>query len=224
MCKIALIPSYQPDEKLVELTEKLSGKGYMIFIVDDGSGGDYSEIFESAKRFKGVKVLSYKNNRGKGHALKYGIKCISTVVKPPYVIVTLDSDGQHSIEDAEKVYKRAKDNRDCLIIGSRAFDNDVPFKSRFGNTMTRYIFRLKAGLRIRDTQTGLRGFSDSMTDRILKISGERYEYEMRMLVRFAKDGVPMIEEPIKTIYIDDNSGSHFDPLRDSARVYKALLF
>lgn len=224
MCKIALIPSYQPDEKLIELAEKLSSNGFTTFIVDDGSGEKYKEIFESVKKYDRVRVLSYKTNKGKGHALKYGILCIRETVKPPYVIVTMDSDGQHSIEDAVKVYKRARDNRDCLIIGSRAFDTGVPFKSRFGNTLTRHIFKLKAGVKIRDTQTGLRGFSDAMTDRILKISGERYEYEMRMLVRFAKDGVPMIEEPIKTIYINGNSGSHFDPFKDSARVYKALLF
>ena len=110
-----------------------------------------------------------------------------------------------------------------LILGSRSFDKDVPARSRFGNTVTRHVYHLATGVAIRDTQTGLRAFTAGMIPDMLKVPGERYEYEINVLMDFAREGIPIVEERIETVYMNDNAGSHFNTVRDSARIYKEIL-
>ena len=109
------------------------------------------------------------------------------------------------------------------MLGSRAFDGNVPWKSRFGNGITRQVFAIASGVKIRDTQTGLRAFDRSCLEKFRDIPGDRYEYEINMLLKLASEGCPIIEERIETVYEDNNSGSHFRTVRDSFRVYKEIL-
>ena len=74
------------------------------------------------------------------------------------------------------------------------------------------------------TQTGLRAFDLELADKFLSVEGERYEYEMNMLMICAKEKIPIKEVQIRTIYHDkDNSNSHFRGFRDSVRIYKEIL-
>lgn len=219
--KIALIPAYQPDEKLVRTARSLSKCGFTVVITDDGSGAEYRRYFAHASKF--ASVLSYPVNHGKGYALRTGIRYIMKKYQEKYIIVTVDSDGQHSPEDATAVLRAAEASGNSLVIGSRKFDGKVPFRSRFGNSMTRMVFHAKTGIRVSDTQTGLRAFSSDIAEYIAGIKGNRYEYEMNMLMQCAADNIKITEVPIKTIYIDDNSSSHFDPVRDSIKIYREIF-
>lgn len=219
--KIALIPAYQPDEKLVTLTKDIKKSGFYPVVVDDGSGKKYRKYFEEAKKY--ADVISYSENKGKGHALKTGIKHIKNKFEKEYTVVTIDSDGQHTVPDMLKTTDEAVANPESLVIGARQFDGKVPFRSRFGNSMTRKIFKMKTGAVVYDTQTGLRAFSDKLTDLMLSVEGSRYEYEMNMLLECACSGRKIIEVPIRTIYINDNEGSHFNPLRDSIKIYREIF-
>ena len=121
----------------------------------------------------------------------------------------MDADGQHLPDDMEKLLMKAAAEPMALIVGSRTIDRNVPWKSRMGNLITRRIFRMKTGVEVSDTQTGLRAFSTRLLDFMLDIEGERYEYEMNVLVTCAKANIPIIEVPIETIYHDKgNSCSH----------------
>ncbi len=219
--KIALIPAYEPSETLINLLASLSENGFETVVVDDGSGEKYKKIFENAKQY--AAVLTHPVNRGKGAALKTGLEYIGKTVPPESVIVTLDADGQHSVVDAGKVVQVALENKGSLILGSRGFDKDVPARSKFGNSVTRFVYRLTTGAKVFDTQTGLRAFSYSLIPLLLKIKGERYEYEMNMLLECPRQHISIREVRIKTIYFDNNSGSHFNTFRDSARVYREIL-
>lgn len=219
--RYALIPAYQPDEKLYRITEELFENGFEIVVVDDGSGVCYEEIFRKIAPI--AKILTHERNQGKGAALKTGIAYIAKKEQSPYVIVTLDADGQHSITDAIAVCKEAEQRRNSLILGSRAFDGKVPWKSKAGNTITKWIFSFVAGVKISDTQTGLRAFSDVQAEKMEEIPGERYEYEIDVLLEYAKEGREIEEVPIRTIYLDDNKSSHFHAFRDSALIYSEIL-
>lgn len=178
MKKYVVIPSYKPDEKLIKLTKKLSDKNFFVIIVDDGSGDEYKEIFDSVGEFS--EVISYKQNMGKGYALKEGFKYVKKIVTGEAVVVTSDADGQHKLEDIIKISESVR--RDTLVLGVRDFDNkDVPMRSKIGNKITSKLFWLSMGVKIEDTQTGLRGFSTNLLDDIISIKGNRYEYEMNML-------------------------------------------
>ena len=215
---IILIPSYEPDENLTKLIENLNKNKITSIVVDDGSGKDYKEIFDSLD----TKVISYEKNQGKGHALKEGYKYIKDNYKE-YVVVTMDSDGQHRIEDALNLYNYILKNDDTLVLGKRPRGEKTPLRSKVGNAITRFVFHLVSGQDVYDTQTGLRAFSNKLIDYMLKVKGERFEYEMNVLLYAKNNKIPIKELEIETIYIDNNSKSHFNAFKDSFKVYKEII-
>ena len=214
-CKIVvLIPSYEPDEKLIKLVKKIK---YDTVVVNDGSNNSYDNIFNEVKEH--AKVISYKENMGKGYALKKGLKYIKDKYKSNYIVVTMDSDGQHSVSDIEKLVNKVEYN--TLILGKRLRGYSTPLRSYLGNSITRLIYRLVSKKDIYDTQTGFRAFNNTLTDYMLNIPGNRYEYEMNVLLYL--NDIKVIEEEIETIYIENNKNSHFDGIKDSIRIYKQII-
>ncbi|MCD8117676.1 MAG: bifunctional glycosyltransferase family 2/GtrA family protein [Oscillospiraceae bacterium] len=219
---IALIPAYEPGPELPELVHQARRAGLEPVVVDDGSGEAWREVFAQLRST--AAVITHEQNRGKGRAIKTGLAYIRENFAGSYVVVTLDADGQHRIEDALRVCQAAQEQPDALILGSRILNReDVPRRSRFGNTVTRRVYRLVTGLPVQDTQTGLRAFSFQLLREFEHIAGERYEYEMRVLLHCARRHIPIREVPIRTIYIDNNAASHFSTVRDSCRVYGEIL-
>lgn len=218
---IALVPAYEPGIVLLDVLRGLREQEMEILVVDDGSGLAFSDRFENAAFF--AEVLRFPENKGKGAALKAGLAHIRDTYPSDYTVVTVDADGQHRPEDALRLCRLAKEHPDTLILGSRRLKEHVPLRSQFGNTVTRFVYRLSTGLWIHDTQTGLRAFDSRLIPELLAVSGERYEYEMNVLLEFARKKIPIQETGIDTIYFDNNAASHFDTLRDSVRIYKEIL-
>ena len=219
--KIALIPAYKPGEELITTVGQLYENGFHIVVVNDGSGEDHDCIFEAVS--SKASVIAHGENKGKGEALKTGMGYIREHFPEPYIVVTADADGQHMTEDIIRVSEAAELSPDSLILGSRRFDNNVPLRSRFGNTVTRAVYRLSSGQRIYNTQTGLRAFSNRLINEMLSVTGSRYEYEMYVLMELPRRDIPIREVKIQTVYLDGNSSSHFDTVRDSFRIYKEIL-
>lgn len=222
MERTAIIPALNPDEGLREIVERNWELENQIILVDDGSDKKYERLFWEL----GEKciVLHHEENRGKGEAIKTALKYIKEELWECRVVGIMDADGQHLPDDMEKLLMKAAAEPMALIVGSRTIDRNIPWKSRMGNLITRRIFRMKTGVEVSDTQTGLRAFSTRLLDFMLDIEGERYEYEMNVLVTCAKANIPIIEVPIETIYHDKgNSCSHFRKVRDSVRIYRQLL-
>lgn len=216
-----LIPAYKPDEKLNKLIDDLKAAGFPnIVVVDDGGGETYRPFFEQARQ-QGATVLVHEVNRGKGAALKTGLKHIASAA-PDSHVVTADADGQHRPEDIAKLADAIAQYPDALLLGSRD-KKLMPPRSKAGNTLTCFMFWLTNGLWINDTQTGLRVLPPQTLERFSNIDGDRYEYEMNMLIIARRERVPVKEIGIETIYIDDNASSHFNALRDGMRIYKLLF-
>ena len=219
--RIALIPAYEPDGQLPRLTEALAAQGFRVLIVDDGSGPTYGKIFAACEGR--ATVLRQDKNLGKGAALKAGLAWIRTQGPEACTVVTVDADGQHLPRDAARICRAAELEPETLVLGGRRFEGKVPLRSRMGNSLTRWVFRLSTGVRIYDTQTGLRAFSGALLPELLEIPGQRYEYEMNVLLALARGSRPIRELPIQTVYLEGNRSSHFHPLVDSARVYGEIL-
>ena len=219
--KIALIPSYEPDDKLKYLVEELHNNNFEIIVVNDGSNKKYNEIFNSLTPY--AKVLSYDENQGKGYALKYGLKYIKNNYSNNYIVVTMDSDGQHTVKDALKLIEYTSNHPNELVLGKRIRSKKTPLRSRIGNSITRFIYHITTGVNIYDTQTGLRCFTNKLIDFLLNVDGNRYEYEMNVLLASPREKIKLTEIEIETIYIDNNSGSHFNALTDSFKIYKEIL-
>ena len=225
MKNVILIPAYQPDFRLNSLIDELNSAlvASVIVVVNDGSKPHCNEVFEKAAKQKNVVVLTHEVNQGKGRALKTALEYCQSQSDLEF-FVTVDADGQHQTKDIINVLKGAQKYPEALILGSRSFDeSQVPLKSKLGNKITRLITSYLIGQKITDTQTGLRAFGRAAMEKFLKVPGERYEYEMNMLLYCGKLSIPIQEVLIETIYIDDNSGSHFNPLLDSIRIYRQIL-
>ncbi|GIO14537.1 glycosyl transferase [Cohnella xylanilytica] len=217
-----LIPSYEPDERLLSLIRDLKEvSDAPILIVDDGSGEAYRGIFESAKE-AGCTVLTHPVNQGKGRALKTGFDYVRKHGDPDGVVCA-DSDGQHLPNDIMRISNAVVENRRRIVLGSRQFTGNVPLRSRFGNSATRMVYAAATGTAVQDTQTGLRGYSSDMLDWLSRVPGERFEYEMNMLLEAPAAGYEIVEVPIDTVYLEGNQSSHFRPLADSARIYWPFL-
>ena len=219
-----LIPAYQPDARLPRLILELhrADPSSKIVVVDDGSGQKFSDIFE-ASATAGAHVISYEHNRGKGYALREGFTWIRDVASDSQeCVVTADADGQHTLNDIFRVGRRCTDTGKS-VLGVREFVGHVPARSRIGNTATSALFWLATGWKLKDTQTGLRAFPVALLPALLEVQGDRYEYELRVLLHLAKFRHPVTQIPIETIYEAGNPTSHFRPLQDSARIWAPLL-
>lgn len=221
--KVALIvPAYKPTADMIPMLERFSREtDFVPVVVDDGSGEDFREVF--AKVPEGTHLLRHEVNKGKGAAMKTAMRYILDKLPECTLAVTADADGQHRYGDIVKVVQKAEKRHGALVLGSRAFDGKIPLRSRVGNAITRQVFAAASGTPVRDTQTGLRAFDREAMRKFIDIPGDRYEYEINMLLYAAQNEIPIIEETIETVYIDDNSSSHFNPLRDSLKIYMCIF-
>ena len=215
---IVLIPAYKPGLELVELVRALPE--FVVVVVDDGSGPEFAGIFE---KLEGVRIVRHAVNLGKGAALKTGMNYALVEFPDLAGIVTADADGQHDPDDVRRVAQRLKEHPEALVLGARTFGGGVPLRSRLGNSITRSVMRIAVGHRLSDTQTGLRAIPRGLMERMLRVSASGYEFELEMLIAAKHLGVEVIEQPIQTIYGEGNPTSHFEPLRDSMRIYFVLL-
>jgi hypothetical protein len=109
------------------------------------------------------------------------------------------------------------------VLGVRRFEGAVPLRSKVGNTVTRVLFHAVTGRPVQDTQTGLRAYPNHLLDWLTSVPGDRFEYEMNVLLHAARAGHPIDEVVIATTYLEDNASSHFSSLSDSVRIYRPLL-
>ncbi len=214
---LVLIPAFRPADTLLELVSASDLRSLSILVVDDGSGEESKSLFSRVAEVPNVRVLHHAVNLGKGAAIKTGLNEALLDLEVS-AIVTADADGQHSPKDILELCE--KSDRNALVLGVRDFGkDDVPLRSRFGNETTRFLFRIMKGIRLRDTQTGLRFIPRSLFSALLKVPFDRYEFEMEMLLVAIRKKFPIQEIPIQTIYIENNKSSHFNPLKDSFRIY-----
>lgn len=214
-----IIPAYNPDAPFVKLVEELVAE-FNVLVINDGSKADCAPMFDAAAK-AGASLITHEENRGKGAALKTAIAHLQST-GGEWVAVTADADGQHCVKDIKAVAKLAVESPDSMVLGVRDIKR-MPARSRFGNGFTRMCFFLATHNKISDTQTGLRGFSYKTADKLITAEGNRYEYEMNVLLGLKKWGIPVIETVIDTIYIDGNASSHFHPVRDSLVVFGQVL-
>ena len=218
-----LIPAFEPDGRLVDLIRNLRQQcGYHIVVVNDGSGPAFDPIFDQALG-EGCVVLTHAYNRGKGCALKTGFRYILENTQETVGVVTADADGQHLVYDIRRVAEELPLSSGKIVLGARKFVGKVPFRSAAGNTIMRFLFTAASGTNIRDTQTGLRGFPVSLLPLMLQIEGERFEYEMNMLLEAGTLGYGFRQVMIETVYIAGNRSSHFHPFSDSVRVFLPMI-
>lgn len=221
---VALVPAFKPDSRLPEIARALvaSGEFASVFCVNDGSGKTFDPTFQELKE-TGVHVISHHVNLGKGMALRTGLNAAACAYPTAPGIITFDADGQHRTEDILAVTQSLRTHPKALVLGVRNLPRSAPLRSRFGNALTRRVLQFLTGVKLTDTQTGLRGIPRNMIPSLIRLSSTGYDFELDMLMCARPSGTPILEVPIETIYIENNTSSHFNPLLDSIKIYFVFI-
>lgn len=224
-----IIPAYEPDEKMTGFVESLvSNKDTLsienIVIVNDGSSIDALPYFDTVKSYSEVILLEHEKNRGKGAALKTAFAYLHANCPDIDCAVCADADGQHTVDCIGRCLEVFRGNPQQIVLGGRDFGTgNVPARSLWGNRISAFVYSFAIGIKLKDTQTGLRIIPSEYFEEFSELKGDRYEYETQMLITISNRKIPYTEVAIETIYIDDNASSHFNPLKDSAKIYGVVL-
>ena len=220
-----VLPSLDPDEKLVAVIDGLLEYGFTdIILVNDGSKPENLHYFtEQAEKHPEIHLLHHEVNKGKGAALKNAFRYFLENRPDGFGVVTVDGDNQHHPEDTRACCEHMMAHNKP-VLGCRDFNQeDVPTRSSFGNKTTSAIFKIFVGMTISDTQTGLRAIPRDVLEILVDVAGDRFEYETNMLLSFKQNGIDFDEVKIRTVYIEENKSSHFRVIHDSWRIYKLIL-
>lgn len=209
-----LIPTYNNAGSLADVIKNVLAYTTQVIVVNDGSTDNTSAILSE---FRDIHVVSYKPNRGKGIALRTGIK---EAAKLGYeYAIAMDSDGQHYAYDLPKFVEQILETPGALIVGARNLNQEnVPGKSSFGNRFSNFWFWAETGLRLPDTQSGYRLYPVQKLAR-KKYFTRKYEFEIEVMVRASWSGIPVISIPISVYYPPaEERVSHFRPFKDFSRI------
>lgn len=209
-----LIPTYNNAHTLGQVISDVLEYTNHVIVVDDGSTDDTQNILQS---FPDIKVISYSPNKGKGWALRQGLK-YATENGYRYA-VTIDSDGQHFAKDLPVFLEKIESEPDALLIGARNMDQEsVPGKSSFGNRFSSFWFRVETGIKGPDTQSGYRLYPLKPLSK-MHFFTRKYEFEIEVLVRAAWKGVKIDWVPVSVYYAPkEQRVSHFRPFKDFFRI------
>jgi len=209
-----IVPTYNNEATLGEIVKDLLSYTDHIIVVNDGSTDQSVEILN---QYPFISVISYQPNRGKGSALRVGLKSASE--RNYNYAITIDSDGQHFPADLPLFLDQIEKTPGALLVGSRNLDQEnMPVKNSFGNKFSNFWFRFETGTRLPDTQSGYRLYP------LQKIKGihlftKRYEFELEILVKSAWNNISIIPVPIHVYYAPGGKQvSHFRPGTDFFRI------
>ena len=226
LTKISVVlPSLDPDEKLIAVVDGLLEYGFSdIILVNDGSKPENLHYFHDlAAQHPEIHLLHHEVNKGKGAALKNAFRWFLENRPDGFGVVTVDGDNQHHPADTRACCEHMLKTGHA-VLGCRDFNqDDVPARSSFGNKTTSMIFKIFVGMTISDTQTGLRALPRDVLEVLVDVYGDRFEYETNMLLAFKTNAITFDEVKIRTVYIEENKSSHFRVIHESWRIYKLIL-
>lgn len=221
-----VIPAYNPEMTLINYINDLIDKGFdKIIVVNDGSSEECRPVFKQVEASLRCTLIEHPINKGKGRALKTAFERFLNDERFAGCkgVVTADADGQHSPRDTCAVAEALCENEDNFVLGVRDFDSEgVPFKSKKGNKITRGVMKLLFSKNVTDTQTGLRGLNREFIRECLTLKGERFEYEINMLILGMRTQ-NLVEIPIETIYFNQNRATSFKAVADSVKIYMCIF-
>ncbi len=190
-----VIPVYNHRGEIANVISQALKLPWRIIVVDDGStDGTYDLI----KNLESIMVLRHAENRGKGAAILTGFAAAATWAE---WVITIDADGQHNPEDAWNLLRAVPPGLRPIVVGRReGMDHiDVPWKSRFGRGFSNFWVRASGGPDIVDTQSGFRLYPLPESG-LLKVKARRFQFEVEILARARRSGIPVMEAPVRVVY------------------------
>ena len=211
---VVVIPAYQAAATIRDVITRTQATLPMaqIIVVDDGSTDGTGD----AGRATRTTLITHPRNRGKGAALRTGIR--ESTARGASVVVTIDADAQHPPEEIPRLLQPILEARSDLVLGARKRDQAMPISRRFTNWLSATLASRIGGQPVRDAQTGFRAFTREVAERV-QPAGNRYEYEANFLLDALRAGFRVVSVDVPTIY---GARSHFRAWGDTWRMARAF--
>ena len=194
------IPAYNEEKNIASIITKLKKITDSIIVCDDGSSDMTSDISKNL----GAIVITHKKNMG------YGVAINSIFQKAKELnidlLVTFDADGQHRVEDIEKVVEPIKNNTADLVIGSRFLDkkSNVPNYRKIGIKVITKITNASIKKKLTDSQSGFRAYNKQVLSQISP-SDIGMGISTEILIKSSSKGLRIMEVPVTILYSGDTS-------------------
>ena len=194
------IPAYNEEKNIASIIIKLKKITDSIIVCDDGSSDMTSDISKNL----GAIVITHKKNMG------YGVAINSIFQKAKELnidlLVTFDADGQHRVEDIEKVVEPIKNNTADLVIGSRFLDkkSNVPNYRKIGIKVITKITNASIKKKLTDSQSGFRAYNKQVLSQISP-SDIGMGISTEILIKSSSKGLRIMEVPVTILYSGDTS-------------------
>jgi glycosyltransferase involved in cell wall biosynthesis len=191
-----VIPVYNEAEALPQLMEGLIAfcreRDWRIILINDGSRDSTAEILKHYSGNDDVKIFHHKLNKGYGGALKTGIKNVTT-----RYCVTIDSDGQHDLQDVELMFEKIIATEADLIVGNRKGNSSLRFHREFGKTIIRGIAKVLMPLNVYDINSGMKMYDSELAKRYIRICPDSMAFSDVITLTFIYQRNLVLEMPIK---------------------------
>jgi glycosyltransferase involved in cell wall biosynthesis len=218
-----IIPVFNHAGTVGQVVKDAQAFGFPVFVVDDGSTDN---TYDQIKEIPDIQILRHQQNQGKGAAIITGFTAASAVAN---WAITIDADGQHYPQDAQKLIKAIPKKKRPIVVGAREnmVGEHVPWTSSFGRKFSNFWVRVSGGPAISDSQSGMRIYPlpESLN---LGTKARRFQFEVEILVQATRDGIPVIEAPVRVNYNPNGERiSHFRPFVDFLRnssTFTRLIF
>ena len=194
------IPAYNEEKNIASIITKLKNITDSIIVCDDGSSDMTSEISKNL----GAIVISHKKNMGYGAAIRTIFQ--KSVELDSDILVTFDADGQHRIDDVNKILQPLKNNEADIVIGSRFLDNEtkVPNYRKIGIKVITQVTNASLKKKLTDSQSGFRAYNKQALTQISP-SEMGMGISTEILIKASSKGLRIAEIPITILYHDDAS-------------------
>lgn len=212
-----VVPAYQAAAAVGEVVREVLAGGWPLLVVDDGSTDGTGDVARDA----GAPVVAHEKNRGKGAALRLGIR--ELLVDPALeAVVTVDADGQHVPAEIPRLVDTWRRGADMVLGTRQHLFTEMSLLRRTSNRLSTGLISVAAGRRLLDVQTGFRLYARPLLES-LELRGDRFEAESWVVVRSARRGFRIVEVPVAMGRVDGRHGSHYRPLVDSLRIAGSVL-
>ena len=211
----AIIPAYREEQHISDVVRRTRQQLDHVVVIDDGSSDNTARCAREA----GAEVIVHGQNRGKGEAIKTGLR--HWLDRQFIYVIILDADGQHLPEEIDRFMATAAQAGDrSFFLGNRMNNlTGMPFIRRVVNRyMSNRISRI-CRQKIPDTQCGFRMLHRQLIPELLH-GGNRFDYETEMLIIASRKGYRIESVPITTVYSDEVS--RIQPARDTIRFFKLM--
>jgi len=210
----ALIPAYREENHIANVAKRALVQLDHVLIVDDGS----PDATGVKAREAGAEVIVHEVNRGKGAAIKTGLRTLAE--RGFEYIQILDGDGQHLPEEIPRFLEEANRSRAHMILGNRMSDVEkMPFVRKMTNRFMSGMISSVCKQRIPDTQCGFRMIHREVAP-LLFCETDAFDYETEMLLIASKAGHKISAVPVSTVYGEEKS--KIKPVRDTIRFFKLM--